>query len=391
MQTAALEQSRAYDENDLDPGVAALLDRKQRRISQAQAYVPLTVAETTRRLVGFFAKERPDAHVDAVARIGGGASKEQFAFTLTEGTNSERYILRMDPIQTASETDRRREFEALGVYNRAVPAPRAEWLDHEGVAFGQPAAIMGFLDGVTKPTAANAGPNVTGIGTVFSEELREHLAPQYLQHLATIHNFDYPREELPSFCWPDADPYQAARWQLNWWARVWREDAVQAMPIAALAERWLRRRLPAMTDAPVLIHGDFRTGNFLFDEETGTITAVLDWEYAHYGDFHEDLGWMLQRLYADNDGTQELVCGLYPQDSFVEEYERLSGRTVNRETLHWYIVLNAMKCLAITLATSTKAARDGHNHQDAMLAWLGPVGYHFATDLCDLLEQESYA
>ena len=390
MQTTP-EQARAYDEDDLDPGVAGLLDRKRRRIAEATTYVPLTVADTTKLLVDYFETERPGARVDGVARIGGGASKEQFAFRLTAGSAQERYILRMDPIQTASETDRRREFEALSVYSRAVPAPRAQWLDHDGARFGQPAAIMGFLDGVTKPTVEDSGPNVTGIGTVFSPELREQLAPQYLQHLATIHNFEYSRPELPSFAWPDGDPYQAARWQLNWWARVWREDAVQAMPIAALAERWLRRRIPALSGDPVLIHGDFRTGNFLFDEQTGEITAVLDWEYAHYGDFHEDLGWMLQALYADNDGTQDLICGLYPRDTFIEEYERLSGRTVDRDTLQWYVVLNAWKCLAITLATSTKAAQDGHNHQDAMLAWLGPVGYHFATDLCELMEQETYA
>ena len=387
----ALEHSRAYDVDDLDPGVAALLDRKRERIAEAQTYVPLTVVETTRRLVAFFAHERPGAQIDGVARIGGGASKEQFVFTLTEASASARYILRMDPIQTASETDRRREFEALGVYSRAVPAPRAEWLDHDGAQFGQPAAIMGFLDGVTKPTVAAGDGKITGIGTTFSDELRRTLAPQYLEHLATIHNLEYPREELASFSWPTADPHQAARWQLNWWSRVWREDAVQAMPVAAMAERWLRRRIPALTGAPVLIHGDFRNGNFLFDEGSGEITAVLDWEYAHFGDFHEDLGWMLQGLYSDNDGTRELICGLFPRETFIADYERASGRSVDSRTLHWYVVLNAYKCLAITLATSVKAARDGHNHQDALLAWLGPVGYRFATELCDLMERATFA
>ena len=39
-----------------------------------------------------------------------------------------------------------------------------------------------------------------------------------------------------------------------------------------------------------MTHGDYRTGNYLFDEESGKITALLDWELARIGDFHEDLG-----------------------------------------------------------------------------------------------------
>ena len=30
----------------------------------------------------------------------------------------------------------------------------------------------------------------------------------------------------------------------------------------------------------VLIHGDYRTGNYLFDESSGEITALLDWADA---------------------------------------------------------------------------------------------------------------
>lgn len=37
-----------------------------------------------------------------------------------------------------------------------------------------------------------------------------------------------------------------------------------------------------------LVHGDYRTGNFL--EQGGRITAILDWELVHLGDPHEDLG-----------------------------------------------------------------------------------------------------
>ena len=44
-----------------------------------------------------------------------------------------------------------------------------------------------------------------------------------------------------------------------------------------------------------LIHADFRTGNYLVDE--GELTAILDWEFAAFGDPLEDLGWMLVRYW----------------------------------------------------------------------------------------------
>ena len=371
----------------MDPGVAAALDRKVVKVAATSEYTPIATAKVLGSLEGFFAVQRPKATVEGVSRAGGGASKEQFFFSLVEDGVSSRHVLRMDPIQTASETDRRREFEALQVIQGVVPAPVAEWLDHEGKFFRQPAAMMAFVEGVTKPTAESDGPNVTGIGTTFGPRLKELLAPQYLDALGRTHNFDWRTADLPSFDVPDADPYQAARWQVNWWSRVWRDDAVQVMPVAAMTERWLRNNLPPC-DGPVLVHGDYRTGNFLFDEETGKITAILDWEFAHLGDFHEDLGWMLQALYASHVNGDTWVCDLYPKDRFVAGYEEASGRAVNLETLRWYEILCAYKCLAITLATSTRAARDGHNHQDVLLSWMAPVGYRFVTELCDLMGSE---
>jgi aminoglycoside phosphotransferase (APT) family kinase protein len=373
----------ALDREETDPGVRALLDRKAEKVAAHVAYTPLAaeaVAETLRR---FFADERPGAQVAEVVRMGGGASKEQFRFTL----DGVPYILRMDPIQTAAETDRRREFEALNAYSGAVPAPRAVWLDVDGSRLGQPAVIMEFASGVTKPTAKATGPNVTGLGTSFPEALREKLAPQYVRSLAALHSVDWRTLNLPSFDAPAPGTTQAALWQINWMHRVWADDQIQASPIIAVTDRWLRRNLP-VCESPVMVHGDYRTGNFLFDEAAGEITAILDWEWAHLGDHHEDLGWMLQSLYATRQDGREYVCGLLPRDELVATYEEASGRRVDSVTLRWYEIYNAYKCMAITLATSVKAARDGANHQDVMLSWLGPVGYRFATELCTMLADE---
>ncbi|HJQ47007.1 MAG TPA: phosphotransferase [Amycolatopsis sp.] len=173
----------ALDREEMDPGVQALLDRKAAKVAEHVAYTPLTTDQVAESLGRFMAAERPGATVAEVARMGGGASKEQFRFTL-DGTP---HILRMDPIETAAETDRRREFEVLNAYGDHVLAPRAGCLDEDGSRLGQSAVIMGFAPGVTKPTAEVTGPNVTGLGTSFPEELRRALAPQYVRALAALH------------------------------------------------------------------------------------------------------------------------------------------------------------------------------------------------------------
>jgi aminoglycoside phosphotransferase (APT) family kinase protein len=387
MADAAVAVIDGRDRDDMDPGVRALLDRKAERISSHPVYQPLSTADVEQKLISFFATEKPGCAVGDVARMGGGASKEQFLFSLTDAEGAARYVLRMDPIQTAAETDRAREFEALDAYGAVVPAPRADWLDHDGARFGQPAAIMGFVAGVTKPTTGAAGPNVTGLGTSFSADLRDRLGPQYVRHLADFHNADRSSMRLPSFSEPRPGTTQAALWQINWMSRAWRDDQVQASPLMAVVERWLRRNLPVCDDA-VMIHGDYRTGNFLFDEESGRITAILDWEWAHLGDFHEDLGWMLQRLWLTHQDGKDLVCGMMERQQLIDAYESASGRRVDPAALRWYEIYCAYKCYVITLATSIKAARDGANHQDVMLSWLAPAGYRFASDLCSLISDE---
>ncbi len=57
----------------------------------------------------------------------------------------------------------------------------------------------------------------------------------------------------------------------------------------------LLRRVHAVdlgrTDGRVLVHGDFGPNNILLDPLDFTVTALLDWEFAHLGSPLEDLAW----------------------------------------------------------------------------------------------------
>lgn len=376
---------KSNNDADMEPAIEALLTQKWKAHLQGP-YTPKGEAEVAELLQRYISKHVAGGHVTAIHRMGGGASKEQFVFDLENCDQAGRYVLRMDPLGAIVETDRRRECEALRAFAGHIPVPRAVWLDADGLEFGQPAVIMEFTNGVTKPSDPGARVN-NGIGTVLGPRLRKLLAPQFIENLVAIHDFDWRGAELPSYQVPDADPLQAARWRANCWSRIWREDKVASMPVATLAEAWLAENLPATTDLS-FIHGDYRTGNFLFEESSGRMTAILDWELGHIGDFHEDLGFIVQRTLGTVEEGRSLVCGLFERDEFLDLYQEASGRTISPRALHFYEVLATLESMALLLGTGVSVAGRGHNHQDVLLTWLATAGHQFHFELCRLLEKD---
>lgn len=320
--------------------------------------------------------------------LSGGASKLQVAFDVISDAfgpgATKRLVLRMEPAESIVETSRQREYEVIKAVEPHLPVPSALWVDADGEYFPYPAMIYGLVTGVNKPSGRVT--QISGLGVNFGPELRPRLAAQFVDHLATLHKLDHRMLDLPSFDVP-ATPTQAAQWQINWWRRVWEEDANEDIPLLHVAECWMRENLPA-TDRLAVIHGDFRNGNFLFDEETGAITAWLDWELAHIGDIHEDIAWVLARCFGHSaeDGKTFLMSGLLSEAAFLDAYQKASGFSIDAKTLKFYQVLVLYKCVVLTLSTGYRVVRGGKTHQDILVAWLMAVGYVIMGELRSTLE-----
>jgi aminoglycoside phosphotransferase (APT) family kinase protein len=116
-------------------------------------------------------------------------------------------------------------------------------------------------------------------------------------------------------------------------------------PLPALTEamEWCRRHLPAERE-PVLLWGDVRLGNLVFDAER-RVVAVLDWDLARLGPREMDLGWhvgldhMMEALFGRR------VPGFPGTGESVERYERQSGHEVR--DLGWHEVFALVRALAI--------------------------------------------
>lgn len=239
---------------------------------------------------------------------------------------------------------------------------------------------------MTKPTNATSG--VTGLGMSLPAELRQQLAPQFVDLLARIHCHDFTQNALSAFDIPSVGSTQCAEWGVNWWERVWTEDCEEDVPIMHIATSWMRRNLPVL-DRVSVVHSDYRSGNFLYTEHDNRITALLDWELGRIGDRHQDLAWTTSQAFSSmsEDGTTQLICGLLPEQEFYEQYERASGLTINPRTLHWYKVYNAYSIAVLSLGTGYRIARNGKTHQDILVAWLIGIGSMIADELRTLIEE----
>src|SRR4029078_9075954 len=106
------------------------------------------------------------------------------------------------------------------------------------------------------------------------------------------------------------------------WEKVIDEDELEPQPIARAAIRWMRRNPPPPAQRISIVHGDYRTGNFLHDGQ-GRILAILDWEMAHLGDPLEDLGWALDPLWSHHNPAKP--AGTIPRERATTTREAVGG------------------------------------------------------------------
>ncbi|HEU5472421.1 MAG TPA: phosphotransferase family protein [Actinophytocola sp.] len=147
--------------------------------------------------------------------------------------------------------------------------------------------------------------------------------------LARVH--EVPLDALPAL--PQLPAYE----QLTFLESLHRSIG-QPVPTFELGFAWLRERIPP--PAPLrLVHGDFRTGNFLVDERG--LVAVLDWELAHLGDPAEDIGWLCTRAWRFG-GAGE-VGGFGSRADFYAAYQRASGLPVDHDRVRFWEVFGSLK------------------------------------------------
>lgn len=83
----------------------------------------------------------------------------------------------------------------------------------------------------------------------------------------------------------------------------------------------------------VLVHGDFRTGNFMVTPDG--LSALLDWEFAHLGSPWEDVAWVSVRDWRFN-RLDKPIGGFAAREPFYEAYAAASGRAIDLAQIYWW-------------------------------------------------------
>jgi aminoglycoside phosphotransferase (APT) family kinase protein len=299
--------------------------------------------------------------VRGLTRLSGGASRETWAFT----SGGRELILRRDPPGRPSPPGgMAREAAAMRACGRAGLAVPEVLADDDGSVLGTEGLVMTRVPGealarrILREDAYAAA--------------RPRLASQLGTFLAGLHAID--PAEVPGL--EPSDPladYRAAYDLID-----------DASPTFEAAHRWLVENRPPPAGQTV-VHGDLRLGNVIVDEDG--LAAVIDWELAHLGDPVEDLAWMCVRAWRFRSPLP--VAGVGTVDELLGAYEDASGRAVDRDAFHWWLVQKTLQwgiqCMGQAAAHLTGLLRS------VELAAIGRRVAEQEWDLLELLAPDAWA
>jgi aminoglycoside phosphotransferase (APT) family kinase protein len=282
------------------------------------------------------------ARVTDLSRLSGGAIQENWLVEAVVDGAPRAFVLRKDAAATISASHGRKDEFALITAARAagvtVPEPVA-FCDDAGVV-GGPFALMAKVAGV------GLGPRIVKDLSLGGD--REALAARLGAELAAIHAIRSPRADLGFLGAPPADPALADI--------VWLRGALDALgaarPALEWALRWAELHRPR-AGAVTLIHRDFRTGNYMLD--AAGLTAILDWEFAAWGDPMSDLGWFCARCWRF--GRPDLEAGgIGSRAAFERGYAAASGVAIDHGAVAFWEVMAHLRWAVIALQQGARHA-----------------------------------
>ena len=312
------------------------------------------------------------ATIEGLSRQSGGASRQTWSFDALVNGERHALILRRDP-PTQGKTERER---AVAI-DRATEFRVLRAAHDAGVRAPEPLFELTLQDGLGE---AYVMRRIGGVAIARKllrdapyETARGKIARQLGEILARVHATD--PATLPGLARREAaDHIAELRRSLDLLGRP--------QPVFELALSWLDRRKPAPLERPVLVHGDYRTGNYLVDE-TG-VTTILDWELAHLGDPVEDLGWLCVKSWRFG-AIDRPAGGFGSREELWAAYERAGGGKVDPIRAHWWEVFGTAHWGIICLNQAWKHLSGSIKSMEH--ASIGRRAVETEVDLLQLLKQ----
>jgi aminoglycoside phosphotransferase (APT) family kinase protein len=317
------------------PYVATRVRRDDRALEEGLGRFITTHPELVRGLAGEEAVNGGTSALIALSHAQGGMANETVLVDL--GPSHPGMVVRLAPLEpTFPDYDLVPQAlvqNAVAASGVPAPAPAVVVTDPEWI--GSPFLVMPRRAGDIPGPAPYFDPYVRDAGLALQRVMHDQL----IDTVAAVHAVDWEAHDLgpvlPGVRLRDA----LARWS------TYVEWSGQGDPLPALSQAldWCGRHVPADRTA-VLLWGDVRLGNLVFDSER-RVTAVLDWDLASLGPREMDLGWHLGLEFM----MEALFGGRPPgfpgPGETLERYERRSG--YEARDLAWHEVFALTRALAI--------------------------------------------
>ncbi len=273
--------------------------------------------------------------VEGLRRLTGGASRETWSFDAVLDDGSTRpLILRRDPPgRPGPPGSMGREARCIAAASDAgLPVPEV-LVHHDDVALlGAAGIVMARVEGETIARKLLRDDRYA--------HARDGLVAACGAALAGIHTLDpsLVGDDPPSsFGATDQEAVEAPDPLAEMRAAL--DSLGRSTPVFEYALRWLANHRPPPSSAPSLVHGDFRLGNLMVDDDG--LVAVLDWELVHRGDPAEDLGWFCVRAWRF--GAPAPVAGMGERDELLAAYRAAGGPDITPEVLRWWEVYGTLR------------------------------------------------
>jgi aminoglycoside phosphotransferase (APT) family kinase protein len=277
--------------------------------------------------------------ITAMSLLSGGAIQQNWRIDATLDGAPVAWVLRTDAAATLSHSRSRAEEYALlrAAHAAGVTVAEPLFLCADASVTGAPFFVMHLVQGIA------AGHRVVRSQTLGGG--REALVAALGTELARIHAIVPPRADFSFIGLPPRDPaagFIAAM-------RLALDRGRQPRPILEWGLRHLERNCHPPGDI-VLCHNDFRTGNIMVNEDG--VTAILDWEFAAWGDPHADLGWFCAPCWRF--GGPGEAGGIGSREGFVAAYERASGRRVVPARVAWWEIAATIRWAVIAIEQAAR-------------------------------------
>lgn len=319
------------------------------------------------RLARFLAASAGAAHADirTVEKLSGGAIQDNYGLDidLEGGAMAGRHalVLRTDaPSVIAESHGRAEEFALLKVaQDTGVTVPEPLWLCTDPTVMGQDFYVMRRVAGGAAGHIVTKAAAEQGHGAELAAALARELA-----RIHTISPDSCAAASLAFLGEPPVDPAGAAIARL----RGHLDRHPLAHPALEWGLRWAERNKTSNAKIS-LVHNDFRTGNYMVDE--GRLTAVLDWEFANWGEPAADIGWFCAKCWRF--GTSGEAGGIADRETFYRAYEAASGRAVDAERVFYWEVMAHLRWAVTAILQGERHVTGGETSLDLALTGRRPA------------------